>query len=109
MKISNLSEMIRGWFVGGFTPSAHKTNNFEVAIKEYKAGDHEDSHYHKIATEVTVIVSGEVKMNNTTYKKGDIIVIHPGESTDFIAITDVVTVVVKEPFISGDKYNTTQL
>jgi len=43
-------------------------------------------------------------MNDKVYKAGDIVTISPGTSTDFTAITDVVTVVVKHPGATNDKY-----
>jgi len=58
MRIENLENMIKGWFVGNFTPTAYRTNDVEVAIKKYQAGEKEEWHYHKIATEITVILSG---------------------------------------------------
>ena len=57
-----------------FSPSLCKNSNCEVAVKYYKKGEYEESHYHKIATEYTVIISGRVKMNGIEYKTGDIIV-----------------------------------
>ena len=75
MKVAKLKDMVKGWFVGNFDPTLIKTNDVEVAVKEYKKGDYEEKHYHKIATEITVIVSGRVKMNGIEYSKGDIIVI----------------------------------
>lgn len=104
MKKADLKNFIKGWFVGNFDPSLIKTNDVEVAIKKYKAGDYEDSHYHKIATEITVIVSGTVLMNNVAYFSDDIIVIEPNDRTDFRCVTDVVTVVVKYPGANNDKY-----
>lgn len=104
MKLHKLKEMFRGWIVGNFEPSCYKTDDVEVAVKEYKKGDKEPSHYHKIATEITVIVSGIVLMNNIEYKTGDIITIEPGESTNFEALSDVVTTVVKIPCVKDDKY-----
>jgi hypothetical protein len=104
MKKVDLNTFIKGWFVGNFDPSLIKTNDVEVAIKKYKAGDHEDSHYHKIATEITAIVSGEVEMNGIKYVADDIIVIEPLDRTDFKCLTDVVTVVVKYPGANNDKY-----
>lgn len=104
MKLHKLKEMFRGWIVGNFEPSCFKTDEVEVAVKEYKKGDKEPSHYHKIATEITVIVSGIVLMNNIEYKPGDIITIEPGESTNFEALSDVVTTVVKVPCVKDDKY-----
>jgi quercetin dioxygenase-like cupin family protein len=76
----------------------------EVAVKYYRAGDHEAAHYHKIATEWTVITAGEVEMNGQRYIAGDIIVMEPGEPTDFKAITDAATTVVKMPCVKKDKY-----
>ncbi|MBM0637758.1 hypothetical protein LNU06_07395 [Campylobacter sp. VicNov18] len=104
MKNYKLDEMIRGWFVGNFEPSIFKTNNVEVGIKEYKMGDFEEKHHHKVATEITVIVSGKVKMNDKIYSKGDIVIISPKEATDFQALEDTISVVVKLPGVKHDKY-----
>ena len=104
MKISHISKMKGGWFVGNFEPTLYKTNVAEVAVKEYKAGEYGERHYHKIATELTVIVRGIVKMNDVQYSDGDIIVMEPEERTDFLAITDTITVVVKLPGANNDKY-----
>ena len=104
MKKFNLNDMIGGWFMGNFEPSLLKTDEFEIAIKKYKAGDYEEKHYHKIATEYTIIVVGQVEMSGNIYNKDDIIEISPGESTDFRSIVDTTTVVVKIPFSKNDKY-----
>tara|TARA_A100001201_G_C4003593_1_gene175304 strand:+ start:15 stop:332 length:318 start_codon:yes stop_codon:yes gene_type:complete len=100
----NLKDMIGGWFIGNFSPSVWNTESFEVAVKEYKAGDKEQKHLHKIAIEFTVIVRGKVKMNSIEYSEGDIVQIDPGDPTDFEAIEDTITVVVKQPSVKGDKY-----
>ncbi len=104
MKVDSLNNMVKGWFIGNFDPSLFKTNDVEVAVKRYKAGDHEQKHYHKIATEYTVIIEGEVEMNGVRYKKDDIVVMEPGDATDFTAITDSINVVVKMPGANDDKY-----
>ena len=85
--------MVKGWFVGKFSPTIYSTNDVEVAVKSYKAGEYEQEHYHKIATEITVIVSGIVRMNGVEYKEGDIIVMEPNDVTDFYAVTDAVNTV----------------
>jgi mannose-6-phosphate isomerase-like protein (cupin superfamily) len=104
MKHHKISEMKHGWFVGSFVPTALSADEFEVALKKYKAGDFETSHHHKIAKEVTLIVEGRAIMFGHEFIAGDIIVLEPGESTSFEAITDTVTVVVKTPSVLGDKY-----
>jgi len=100
----NLKDMVRGWFIGPFKPSLLNTPLFECAVKRYKAGDREAAHIHQVATEYTVIAEGSVKMNGVVYERDCIIEIKPGEATDFEALTDVITFVVKIPAVAGDKY-----
>ena len=105
MKTAKLEDMVKGWFVGNFEPSLLKINDVEVAVKSYKKGDYEEKHYHKIATEITVIINGRVKMNGIEYKAGDIVVMEPMESTDFECLEDdTQNVVVKYPGANNDKY-----
>jgi quercetin dioxygenase-like cupin family protein len=105
MKTAKLHDMINGWFIGNFEPSLRKTDAVEVAVKTYKKGDYDEKHYHKIATEYTVIVSGRARMNGVEYDAGDIVVMEPGEVTDFEALEDdTVDVVVKIPSATNDKY-----
>ena len=96
--------MVKGWFVGNFEPSLYRTNDVEVAVKSYKAGDKEEWHYHKIATEITAVLEGRVRMAGGEYGPGDIVVLDPGEGTDFEVLEDAVTVVVKIPGANHDKY-----
>ena len=104
MKVSKLNDMFKGWVVGNFEPSLFKTDDFEVAVKHYECGDYEERHYHKVATEITIISDGMVRMNDVTYIKGDIITIEPGEATDFRVLQDIITTVIKFPCVTGDKY-----
>lgn len=104
MKQYRLEDMTKGWFVGAFAPTVIDTTDCEVAIKHYTAGDYEPTHHHKIAAEVTAIVSGTAAMCGREWGPGSIVLIEPGEATDFRALTDVVTVVVKMPSVAGDKY-----
>lgn len=104
MKTAKLGDMVKGWFVGGFEPSAFKTESCEVGIKHYKSGDREVAHYHKVATEITVLLCGSVIMRDKVWEAGDIIVLEPGDITAFEALTDATTVVVKLPGAFDDKY-----
>lgn len=104
MKVEHLENMVKGWFVGNFEPTLCKTNGCEVAVKTYKKGDKEGKHFHKIATEITVIVKGKVKMFDSVYNENDIIVVEPNDVTDFEALEDSINVVVKIPGANDDKY-----
>ena len=104
MKINHLVQMVKGWFVGEFKPSAFSTGSCEVAVKNYLRGDNEKEHYHKLATEVTLVLSGQVKMLDKIWTDGDIITIFPEEVTAFEALSDATLVVVKIPGALNDKY-----
>ena len=104
MKVENLTSMIKGWFVGDFEPSVLKTSDVEVGVKYYRAGDNEPLHHHKVATEITCVISGEVEMKGQTFRAGDIIVLEPGEASSFRALTDCINVVVKHPSVANDKF-----
>ena len=100
----NLSDMVRGWFVGNFEPSVFKTSACEVGIHKYYKGEFIKAHHHKIATEITVVFEGSVRMFDTVYSSGDIIVIEPNKGSDFLALEDTTCVIVKVPGALNDKY-----
>ena len=88
MKLRRLEDMVGGWIVGDFEPTCLRTPACEVACKHYPAGAHEDTHVHRIATEITLIASGRARMNGR----------------ELAAIDPTITVVVKMPSVAGDKY-----
>ena len=104
MKKHRINDFFKGWIIGDFDPSLIKTREFEVAYKEYPGEYLEKPHYHKIADEFTLIIEGEVSINNTIYKSGDIVHIKPLEISHFKSIKPTKTMVVKVPSVQGDKY-----
>ena len=104
MKAAKLSDYHRGWFIGDFDPSLEKTEDVEVAVKHFRAGEHESLHYHKIATEYTCVIKGSVQMFGKTWGPGDIVIAEPGDATSFLALFDADLVVVKLPGAKNDKY-----
>lgn len=104
MKRDQLSRMIGGWFVGNFDPAILSNENFEVCVKEYSKGDVELTHYQKVAIEITVVISGRVRMGKEILLKGDIILLEPFEEYDFEALTDAIVVAVKSPSLPSDKF-----
>jgi quercetin dioxygenase-like cupin family protein len=95
--------MFKGWFVGNFTPTVSK-QDFEVGVKRFKKGDVEPRHYHKIATEISVVIDGKIKMNDDVYGKDSIIVIEPNERNTFEALEDCALAIVKMPCVKDDKF-----
>lgn len=104
MRTFNLNTMTRGWFVGDFEPTALPTDACEAAVKRYRSGDREASHYHAIATEVTLVLDGHARFSGQDVEAGGIVVVEPGEVLSFEAVTDVTTVVVKVPSAPTDKH-----
>lgn len=99
-----LEDMVGGWFVGAFTPAALPCDSAEVAVKHYVAGFVEGAHEHRIATEVTLLLTGRARMCGREIVAGDILVLPPGTISGFQALEDCTTVVVKTPSVLGDKY-----
>lgn len=104
MEKANLDEFTRGWVTGAFEGAFYKTSDMEFAVQKFSKGSKEPSHCHKIATEITVIVKGKARMQDQILNEGDVVRIPPGEYTDFEALEDTVTAVIKHPGALNDKY-----
>ena len=104
MKKYSVDDFKGGWFIGDFEPTLLKTKDFEISVRHYNADDEEDKHVHKLADEYTVVLLGNVEMNDVIYTSKDIIFIEKGEIVKFKALTNAITIAVKIPSIIGDKY-----
>lgn len=103
MKEYQLKNFTNGWFVGNFEPTIFATNDFEVSVKFFEAGDREPLHKQILATELTAVISGIVQMNSKEFSVGTIIEFKPGEACEFFSVTDATLVCVKFPSIPNDK------
>lgn len=104
MDIKKMSDMKGGWFVGNFEPTLLKTDQFEVALHEYKKDEVRKAHYHAIATEYNYLVRGKMKINDQELNEGDLFIIYPNEIAAPEYITDCIVVIVKTPSVPTDKY-----
>lgn len=105
MKKFNLdTDFVRGWVVGAFDNPIMQTDKFEVCVKRFKAGDKEKLHYHKLTTEITIVISGKVEMCNEIFTANDVIVLEPGEKSSFNCIEDAVTCAIRNGSYPKDKY-----
>ena len=104
MTSAHLKDMHRGWIVGNFEPTCYKTAACEVACQRFDAGETEAVHVHRVATEITLIVSGRAIMAGRELSAGDILVLAPGDPAGFTALEATTTLVVKMPSVPGDKY-----
>lgn len=108
MKISNVDEYTNGWFIGDFYDSLFRRKEFEVAIHKHKAGETSDGHYHAVATEINVIISGSVNIGfngaKTQLYEDGIWVTYPYENPTVIFLEDTKLLIIKTPSVPGDKY-----
>lgn len=104
MEVYNLKDFKGGWFIGNFEPSLFKSEAFEVGVNFHPSGSYWASHYHAIATEYNVLLSGKMNICGQTIESGQIFVIPPKEVADPVFLTDCRVLIVKTPSIPGDKY-----
>jgi len=103
MKIDHIDNFFKGWFVGKFDPTLLKAN-FEVGYHRHKAGTTHGDHFHKLSTEINVIIEGTVIINGKTLGEGDIFIIYPYELSLVEYPTDVKLIVVRDLSDPTDKY-----
>lgn len=103
MIIQKLSDMKGGWFVGDFFPTAYLSKEVEVSYKVHTKGSPWPTHYHRVATEINLLVRGQMVLQRKELKTGDIFTLLPFEIADPIFITDCEIVCVKVPSVRDDK------
>ncbi len=103
MKIFNFKDMIGGWFVGDFKPTAFKTKEFEVSYKIHPKKEKWDFHYHTLVTEINLLIRGDMILQGKKLKTGDIFLIEPYEIADPDFLEDCEIVCVKCPSVPNDK------
>lgn len=104
MKKFRYEDMKKGWFIGDFEPSVVRTKDFEVAFVKHKKDEYWEKHLHKVATEITLVIKGRIKINDAVFSSGDIFVIFPNEIADPTFLEDSEVVIVKIPSDINDKY-----
>jgi quercetin dioxygenase-like cupin family protein len=104
MKVSKLTDMHRGWFIGNFEPSVLKTPQFEVGVLVHLKDEKWPAHFHKLGTEYNVLLSGSMKVCGVELVPGDIFLIEPYEIADPVFYEDCTILCVKVPSDTSDKY-----
>lgn len=104
MKTGKISDFCRGWVIGDFEPSFVKTKDFEVGILKHPKGEKWPAHYHKIATEYNILISGTMKLCDIELVPGDTFILEPYEVADPTFHEDCTIVCIKVPSSTTDKY-----
>ena len=103
MKVSRIEDTEKGWFIGNFPKTAFKSKDFEVSWRIHPAGESWDLHYQENATEINLLISGEMVLNGVRLSSGDVFILDPYEITDVKFIKECSVVCVKTPSIPDDK------
>ena len=104
MKRYKLSECgDRGWFIGDFDGAVHRTKDFEVTYQKNGRGQ-TASHIHRIAQEITLIISGRQICNGEMFEAGDICVLESGDISQIEYLEETEVVTIKTPSVPSDKH-----
>ena len=99
----NITNFTRGWLIGNFLPSIIKTTNFEVGLLTHKKDEKWAFHYHQYMTEINVLVSGSMKLNEKILQSNTIFTIYKNEIACPIFLEDCKILCIKVPSVVNDK------
>jgi hypothetical protein len=104
MRRSSLKDSgVRGWFIGDFDGAAYRTKDFEVTYQK-NLRSQTASHVHKIAYEITLVISGRQICNGEMFIAGDICVLEPGDISQIEYLEETEVVTIKTPSVPSDKH-----
>ena len=93
----------RGWFIGDFDGAVYRTKDFEVTYQKNPRSQ-TASHIHKLAYEITLIISGRQICNGEMFTAGDICLLEPGDISQIEYIEETEVITIKTPSIPSDKH-----
>ena len=104
MKRSSLNDTgARGWFIGDFPEAVYRTKNFEITYQKNPRSQ-TASHIHKIAHEITLVISGRQICNGEMFGPGEICILEPGDISQIEYLEETEVVTVKVPSVPSDKH-----
>ena len=105
MEVLN-TDYLSGWYVGSFQPSLVSSDDIEVGTKLVPCGTKPDYHYHKIKREITVVLSGSIKLEGSgqIVSAGSAIILEPFEKNDQLFLEDTLILVINTPSAQSDKH-----
>lgn len=104
MTVINSATLVRGWFIGDFTPTVFRTTQFEVGYLRHAKGERWPKHYHKESVEINYLIRGSMTIQSQRLEAGQIFILDKNEIADPEFHEDCELVVVKVPSLPHDKY-----
>ena len=104
MKRSKLSDCgARGWFIGNFEGAVWPSKDFEICYQK-NPRTQTASHIHKLAHEITLVISGSQLCNGQMFGPGDICILEPGDISQIEYLEETEVVTIKVPSVPSDKH-----
>jgi hypothetical protein len=89
--------------IGDFEPSFLRRKTYEVAKMSHIKGERHDFHVHEYATEINLLLEGELDINGHTILPGCVFILSPGYIACPLFRKDCKLICVKTPSIPTDK------
>ena len=104
MKRYKLSDCgARGWFIGDFEGAVWRNKDFEVTYQKNPRSQ-TASHIHKLAHEITLVISGSQICNGQLFGPGEICMLEPGDISQIEYLEETEVVTIKVPSVPSDKH-----
>lgn len=104
MKVYDLKNYTKGWFMGDFEPSLFKTPDFEVGFHTYEKGQYWAPHVHKVSDEYNLLIEGKMVVCGQEVNEGQLFVIEKNEVAGPTFLENCKVLIIKVPSVPGDKY-----
>ena len=100
------SDNFNGWFVGDFEPCLLKNKYLEFGFKRIKANSKPDYHFHNIKTEYTILIEGQILLENDgrIIEPITTIILYPKEKNNQHYLKDSLIMIINVPSVKDDKY-----
>ena len=87
-----------------FKPSFLKTQLYEIEILKYNSGEKHIFHYHKISTEINLLLKGKMKINGCNIYTTQLFIYEPKQISCHEFLEDCEILCIKIPSINDDTY-----
>jgi mannose-6-phosphate isomerase-like protein (cupin superfamily) len=99
----DVNNYTRGWLIGNFEPSIRKETEYEVGLLNHKKNEKWAFHYHKESTEINILLSGKMVINNKELKAGHVFIFDKNIIACPIFLDNCKIICIKIPSVPGDK------
>ena len=100
----DLSEFIRGWFIGDFDKCIKRVKEYEIGLLKHARDEKWRFHYHKVSTEFNFLLTGKMLLNGVLMEENNLFILKPNQIACPIFLTDCEILCIKIPSVPGDKY-----